>query len=135
MTRFPGYVGALLDPGAGDVSAVRAELAMRGLLTLTSTAAGKPASVIDVDVDAGQGAGAVAAALDRLSDLARTKGAALAVIRQPAAAQAALAALPDALVRKGITLVPATAVVDFKTKDSQRPEVDPVGPSALLQCR
>ena len=61
-------------------------------------------------IDEARAATASAGSLDRLVALARTKGSAVAVVRDAAGAQAGLAALAAGLAAQGVALVPVTSL-------------------------
>ncbi len=102
----------LLDAAAPET--VVRELAGRGvqpLVDAAGTPGGGTAPAADMLIDNARGATAVAAGLDRLVALARSRGSAVAVIHDGAGVQATLAALAAGLAAQGVTLVPARGLV------------------------
>lgn len=112
MARFAGYAGALLDGQTADT--VVRDVAGRGVQPLfdgAGTTNDGLAPRADMLIDNGPDGTAFAGTLDRLVALARTRGSAVAIVRDGAGAEASLATLVARLAAQGVTLVPVTSLV------------------------
>ncbi len=129
LARFDGYVGINNHMGskftayAPGMQVVMEELRRRGLLFIDSLTtdhsvglalaqrAGVPTAGRNVFLDNEADLAAVNAQLSKLEEIARKKGNAIAIGHPRDATIAALAAWLPTLARKGLVLVPVTAVV------------------------
>jgi len=145
LDRFPGHVGLNNHMGSRftqDVRAmdvVMAELRARGLLfvdsrTVAGTIGGDRAAAFgvpwigrDVFLDNDRAAGAVEAQLDQVERIARRRGHAVAIGHPHDATLRALRDWLPTLARKGLSLVPVSAVVSAGAGEGPR-HADAGGP-------
>lgn len=128
MGRFTGYAGvALVGPpslpsGAIASDAVLRDVARRGLYLAAAQDAARPdaggaalqRAAAAVTIDSSQDHAAVAAALGRLADLAATNGSALGILQWRTGSLPDVQAFAEGLARRGITLVPVSALAAAK---------------------
>jgi polysaccharide deacetylase 2 family uncharacterized protein YibQ len=129
MGRFAGYVavanylGGKFTADRSAIAPVLNEIAARGLGYLDDGSSPRslapdlaqsmatPSARADVVIDANPSPGAFEAALDRLVDLARERGAAIGVASASTSSVEHLARWSDALEAKGVALVPLSALM------------------------
>ncbi|MDB5510153.1 MAG: divergent polysaccharide deacetylase family protein [Hyphomicrobiales bacterium] len=138
MSRFPGYVGLTNFLGArfttsqAALSPVMREVGDRGLIYFddgtspqslaptVAAAAGVPATRADVVIDLSQRPEEIDAALQRLEKLARDKGTAIGMASGLPATVERIARFAQGLEKRGVALVPLTAVVTQAPRTSAR---------------